>query len=107
MSVFNVDFTRVFDKRSKEFEGHSLLEYGVSKDGYGIFAQATSTVAAGNVFINPANATITATSTPGFLAGYLETALTGTATEPEYIFVRCFGKNSAGAFIVPSVVAGA
>jgi hypothetical protein len=101
--MYNTDFTTVFSESDKEFVGHKLLEFGQAKDGFGLFAKATSSLSKGVVYLLPTGI-LTSVETEGAIETYLETALTGTSTAPQYIFVRTFGKNSAGDFIVPTIV---
>lgn len=103
--MYNTDFTSVFTESDRETIGHKLLEYGQAEDGFGLFAKAISSLSAGVVYLLPTGV-LTSVSTEGAIATYLETALTGTSTAPQYIFVRTFGKNSAGDFIVPTIVVG-
>ena len=103
--MYNTDFTTIFSEQEIQFTGHKLLEFGQTKDGFGLFVKATDTITAGPVYILP-NGTITSVSTNGSLKGYLETDLAGTESEPQYIFVRTFGKNSAGDFVVPEKISG-
>lgn len=103
--MYNVDFTTVFSESDKELIGHKLLEYGQAKDGFGLFAKATSSISAGVAYILPTGI-LTDVETEGAIETYLETSLNGTSTAPQYIFCRTFGKNSVGDFIVPTIVVG-
>jgi hypothetical protein len=103
--MYNTDFTTVFSESDEEFVGHKVLEYGQTKDGFGLFAKATSSLSAGVIYILPTGV-LTSIETEGAIKSYLETALTGTSTAPQYIFCRTFGKNSVGDFIVPTIVVG-
>ena len=103
--MYNCDFKTTFTETEKEFTGHSLLEFGQAKDGFGLFAKATSSLTAGTVYILPTGI-ITASSTNGAIKGHLEVNVDGSENEPLYIFVRTFGKNGNNNFIVPEVING-
>lgn len=103
--MYNCDFKTIYNETEKEFIGHNLLEFGQSKDGFGLFAKATSSLTAGTVYILPTGV-ITASSTNGAIKGYLEVNVNGSESAPLYIFVRTFGKNGNNNFIIPEVING-
>lgn len=102
--MYNCDFKTIYSEVAKEFVGHDILKYGYTNDGYGLFAKATSSISVGVNYLLPTGI-LTSTSTVGALKVYVEVALVGSESEPVYAFVRCFGKNGAGNFVVPEVVA--
>jgi hypothetical protein len=103
--MYNCDFKTIYNETEKEFIGHNLLEFGQAKDGFGLFAKATSSLTAGTVYVLPTGV-ITTVSTNGAVKGYLEVDVAGSESAPLYIFVRTFGKNGNGDFVVPEVISG-